>query len=206
MNRDVVRAAVSIDDIRPDLLSALPHLRAFAMSLTGDIGRADDLVQETIVRALGHLHQFEAGTNLQGWMFTILRNQFHTSFRRQRRECEDPDGTYALKCAVPPSQEAGLDFADLRLALAKLAPRQREALVLVAAEGMTYEEVAEICCSKIGTIKSRVNRARRRLADLLGYCKPDEIGPSAVIQAALIDAESRSPRPTGERLLFAAEA
>jgi Sigma-70 region 2 len=93
MNQDAVTAAVSIEDIRPDLLSALPHLRAFAMSLTGDIDRADDLVQETIVRALGHLHQFEAGTNLQGWMFTILRNQFHTSFRRQRRECEDPDGT-----------------------------------------------------------------------------------------------------------------
>jgi RNA polymerase sigma-70 factor (ECF subfamily) len=176
---------VVLDDVRPELFAALPHLRAFAISLTGDLDRADDLVQEAVVRALSHLHQFRRGTNFQGWMFTILRNQFHSNFRKRRHEIEDADGAYAAKFAVPPEQGGHLDLGDFRNALAKLTPEQREAILLIGAEGLTYEETAEICGTKVGTIKSRVNRARRRLAELLGYDKLDEIGPDGVLQAAL---------------------
>ena len=176
---------VVLADIRQDLFSALPHLRAFAISLTGDVDRADDLVQEAVVRGLSHLHQFKRGTNFQGWMFTILRNQFHSAFRKRRREVEDADGIYAAKVAIPPEQGAYLDFTDFRNALGKLSPEQREALLLIGAEGLTYEETAVICNTKVGTIKSRVNRARKRLAEILGLEEIDEIGPDRVVQAAL---------------------
>jgi RNA polymerase sigma-70 factor (ECF subfamily) len=176
---------VRMEDVRQELFSALPHLRAFAISLTGDIDRADDLVQEAVVRGLSHLHQFRRGTNFQGWMFTILRNQFHSNYRKRRREVEDADGAYAAKFAIAPEQGAHLDFGDFRMALKKLSPEQREAILLIGAEGLSYEETAEICNTKVGTIKSRVNRARKRLAELLGYEKLDEIGPDRVVQAAL---------------------
>src|SRR5215208_1968423 len=126
---------VVLADIRQDLFSALPHLRAFAISLTGDVDRADDLVQETVVRALSHLHQFERGTNFQGWMFTILRNQFHTIYRKRRREVEDTDGVYAGRLAVAPEQGSYLELGDLQKALAKLSVEQREAILLIGAEG-----------------------------------------------------------------------
>jgi RNA polymerase sigma-70 factor, ECF subfamily len=180
-------APAHVEDIRQELFAALPHLRAFAISLTGDVDRADDLVQEAVVRGLSHLHQFKRGTNFQGWMFTILRNQFHSNYRKRRREVEDADGVYASKFAIAPEQGAHLDFGDFRAALAKLSPEQREAILLIGAEGLTYEETAEICNTKVGTIKSRVNRARKRLAELLGYEKIDEIGPDGVVQAALHD-------------------
>ena len=183
----VSEAPVVLDDIRQDLFAALPHLRAFAISLTGDVDRADDLVQEAVVRGLSHLHQFRRGTNFQGWMFTILRNQVHSTYRKRRREVEDADGAYAAKVAIPPEQGAHLDFADFRGALAKLSPEQREAILLIGAEGLTYEETAVICGTKVGTIKSRVNRARKRLAELLGLEEIDEIGPDRVVQAALRD-------------------
>jgi RNA polymerase sigma-70 factor (ECF subfamily) len=173
------------DEIRSMLMSALPHLRAFAISLTNDVERADDLVQEAVVRALGHLHQFEPGTNFQGWMFTILRNQFHSLYRKRRREVEDVDGMYASRIAVPPEQDGHLDFSDLRAALAELSPEQREAILLVGAEGLSYEETAEICGVPVGTTKSRVNRARKRLSELLGYDEREEAGPSAFLLAAL---------------------
>jgi RNA polymerase sigma-70 factor, ECF subfamily len=178
-------SSVTVDDVRQDLFAALPHLRAFAISLTGDIDRADDLVQEAVVRGLSHLHQFRLGTNFQGWMFTILRNQFHSAYRKRRREIEDADGAYAAKVAVAPEQGPHLDFTDFRSALYKLSAEQREALLLIGAEGLTYEETAVICATKVGTIKSRVNRARRRLAELLGLDALDEIGPDRVLQAAL---------------------
>lgn len=169
---------------RAALLAALPSLRAFAISLTGDVERADDLVQNAILRALTNLHRFERGTNLQAWMFTILRNQFHTDYRKSKREVEDPDGVFAAKLSTVPDQGAHLDFQDFRAALAQLSPDQREAILLVGAEGFSYEEAAQICATKVGTIKSRVNRARSRLAELLGYGSV-EIGPESIFQAAL---------------------
>ena len=173
------------DEIRDGILSALPHLRAFAISLTGNVERADDLVQDTIVRGLHFINQFERGTNLQGWLFTILRNQFHTNHRKRKREVEDADGIFASKLSVIPEQGGHLEFEDFRLALAKLSPDQREAILLIGAEGFTYEEAAVICRTKVGTIKSRVNRARTRLAEILGYDDIGEIGPDQLVRAAL---------------------
>ena len=157
------------DDIRHGILAAIPSLRAFAISLGGNSHTADDLVQETIVRALAHLDSFEPGTNLKGWLFTILRNHFHTLYRNRRREVEDPDGIHALMLTAPPEQDGHVNFEDLKVALVRLTVEQREALLLVAAEGVSYDEAAAICGTRPGTIKSRVNRARNRLAEMMGY-------------------------------------
>lgn len=155
-------------DIKSDLISAIPNLRAFAVSLSGNADRADDLVQETLVKAWSNLGSFTEGTNLTAWLFTILRNIYYSEFRRRRRETDDPDGVMASKMISPPAQNAHMDFQDFRSALQKLPPEQREAIILVAASGMSYEEAAKICGCAPGTMKSRVNRARNRLQDLLG--------------------------------------
>jgi len=179
------RSTASDPEIRKAMLAALPHLRAFSISLTGNVERADDLVQDTVVRALGFIDRFEPGTNLQAWMFTILRNQFHSAYRKRKREVEDVDGLFAAKLTSIPDQDAHLEFDDFAEALATISPDQREAILLVGAEGFTYEEAAAICNTKVGTIKSRVNRARTRLAELLGYDEVADIGPDRIIQAAL---------------------
>jgi RNA polymerase sigma-70 factor, ECF subfamily len=171
--------------LRDALLSAVPSLRAFAISLTNDFNRADDLVQDTLVRALAHIDRFERGTNLNAWLFTILRNLFHSEYRKRRREVDDPEGTYAGRLKAHPEQQSHLDFEDFRGALAKLPPDQREALLLVGAEGMSYEDAAAICQVAVGTIKSRVNRARARLAQILQLDEGDEIGPDGVTKAVL---------------------
>jgi RNA polymerase sigma-70 factor, ECF subfamily len=161
------------DELRASLLKAIPHLRAFAISLTGKVDQADDLVQEAIMRGLSHLDSFTPGTDLQAWLFTILRNLFYTSLRKRRREVEDPDGVIAGMLSTAPEQHGRLDLNDLRTALGKLSVEQREALLLVGAEGMSYEEAAAICEVNIGTIKSRINRARTRLAELLDVADTD---------------------------------
>ena len=171
--------------LRDELLKTLPHLRAFAISLSGSIDRADDLVQETLVRALANVDRFQPGTCLQAWLFTILRNLFHTEFRKRRREVEDPDGLMASRLSVMPNQNGRLEFQDLRVALAKLPSDQREALLLVSAEGFSYEETAQITGAQLGTIKSRVNRARTRLAELMNVNDPDDLGPDRLVQAVL---------------------
>jgi RNA polymerase sigma-70 factor (ECF subfamily) len=171
--------------IRDQLVAAIPSLRAFAISLTGNPDRADDLVQDTLVKAWTHLDRFERGTNLNAWLFTILRNGFFSEHRKRVREVEDVDGTYASRLVTIPDQGAHLDFDDFRKALMKLSMDQREALLLVGAQGFAYEEAAAICGCAVGTIKSRVNRARIRLAELLAVEAHDEIGSDQIIMAAL---------------------
>ncbi|MFE1602722.1 sigma-70 family RNA polymerase sigma factor [Methylobacterium sp. ID0610] len=171
-------------EFRDGLLSALPSLRAFALSLTNNAARADDLVQDTILRAWQNQHRFQPGTNLNAWLFTILRNAFYSEQRKRMREVQDEDGSYAARLFTAPDQGHRLDVQDLRAGLAKLPPDQREALILVGAEGLSYEEVARICGVAIGTIKSRVNRARNRLADLLGYTE-DDLSSDRMIQSAM---------------------
>src|SRR5215217_8614183 len=149
------------------MLAAVPSLRAFAISLIGDAHRADDLVQDTILRAWANLDRFEVGTNLNAWLFTILRNGFYSQHRKKRREVEDPDGSYAGRLWAPPEQHAKCDVQDMLKALAKLPVEHREALLLVVAEGLSYEDAAHVCGVPVGTIKSRVNRARAGLARLL---------------------------------------
>jgi RNA polymerase sigma-70 factor (ECF subfamily) len=152
---------------RDGLIAAIPGLRAFGISLTGRADRADDLVQETLMKAWKHHESFETGTNLKAWLYTILRNEFYSQMRKQSREVEDVDGIHSGQVAVPPEQHGHLDMSDLKTALAKLPNDQREAIILVGASGFSYDEAAEICNVAVGTIKSRVNRARLRLGELM---------------------------------------
>ena len=171
--------------MREAMLAALPSLRAFALSLTNAREVADDLVQDTLVRALANLHQFQPGTNMGAWLFTILRNIFYSQCRRAKHEVEDPEGSYAGRLSTAPDQNARCDVQDMLKALAKLPLEQREALILVAAEGLSYEEAAHICGAATGTIKSRVSRGRVRLAELLAIRGTDDLAPDRVTQAAL---------------------
>jgi RNA polymerase sigma-70 factor, ECF subfamily len=121
---------------------------------------------------------------MQAWLFTILRNQFHTGYRKRRREVEDPDGQYAAKLAAAPTQDAYINLKDLGTALLQIPVEQREAVLLVAG-GISYEEAAQICGVAIGTIKSRVNRARHALAERLSIADTEDIGVDRVMKAAL---------------------
>lgn len=171
--------------VRDALLAAVPSLRAFAISLSGSVDRADDLVQDTLMRALANIDRFEPGTNLHAWLFTILRNLFHSEYRKRRREVEDVDGAYAARLATAPEQGARLDFNDFRTALAKLPTDQREALLLVGAASLSYEDAAQVMNCAIGTVKSRVNRARSRLVQLLALENAEDLGPDRLTRAAL---------------------
>ena len=171
--------------IRDQVLGTVPSLRAFAISLCGNIDRADDLVQETLLRALAHIDSFEPGTNMPAWLFTILRNLFRSEYRKRRREVEDADGRYAETLKSHPEQTGRVEFEEFRAALAKLPSDQREALILVGASGFSYDDAAAICGCAVGTIKSRVNRARTRLADLLAIDSVDDFGPDRATRAVL---------------------
>jgi RNA polymerase sigma-70 factor (ECF subfamily) len=171
--------------LRDQMLSLLPNLRAFAFSLTNNPAWADDLVQDTIVRAWANLARFERGTNLGAWLFTILRNSFYSQYRKRRHEVEDPEGAYCEHLTALPEQESALDFATLRRALVQLPPEQRVAVILVGAEGRSYEDAASVCGVAVGTIKSRVNRARTHLAMLLQMKDRHDLGPDRLMQAVL---------------------
>ena len=151
-----------------ELLTTIPSLRAFARSLGATPDRADDLVQETLIKAWANQQSFVQGTNLKTWLFTILRNTAYSEYRKRWREVEDADGSYAAGLVTEPSQIAHLDMADFKSALTAVPQEQREALVLIGASGFSYDEAAKICGCAVGTIKSRVNRARQRLAATLG--------------------------------------
>jgi RNA polymerase sigma-70 factor, ECF subfamily len=171
--------------LRDAMLALIPNLRAFAISLCGNHEQADDLVQETLLKAWGHLDAFQEGTNLRAWLFTILRNSYFSVLRKRRLEVEDTDGKKAASLSVAPAQQGHLDMQDLRKALNLLPPDQREALVLVGAAGMSYEEAAEIAHCAVGTVKSRVNRGRSKLASLLGVDGADAFGPDLATEAII---------------------
>ncbi|KAA6405429.1 hypothetical protein DPQ22_05075 [Candidatus Tokpelaia sp.] len=171
---------------RREMLSLLPGLRAFAVSLAGNKDQADDLLQDTIMRAWGKQESFTMGTNMKAWLFTILRNEFYSQMRKQKREVQDTDGIYANNLAVHPAQYGALDLQDFKRALDKLPPDQREAIILIGASGFSYEEAAEICRCAIGTIKSRVSRARLRLQNLLSIEGENDYGPDKAAKASAI--------------------
>jgi RNA polymerase sigma-70 factor (ECF subfamily) len=173
------------DSLRDEIVAALPKLRAFATSLTGHSDRADDLVQDTIVRAWGNIDRFGRGTNLNPWLFTILRNLFHSEYRKRKCEVEDADGSYAARLRTHPDQHSRLDFEDFRAALATLPLYQREALLMVGTHGMGYEEAAQVCDVAVGTVEHRVKRARFRLASLLQLSGEADLGPDDLTKAAL---------------------
>lgn len=168
------------DEFRVELLATIPNLRAFAMSLCGNVDRADDLVQEALVKAWNKRDSFEMGTNLKAWMFTILRNEFYSTMRKRGREVSDSDGLYTARLAGHPEQDGKLDYQDFRIAMAKLPEDQREAIVLVGASGFSYEEAATVCGCAVGTVKSRVSRARAKLAELLDVDGSSAYGPDGV--------------------------
>jgi RNA polymerase sigma-70 factor (ECF subfamily) len=163
-------------DFVQELLNSMRPLRAFAISLTHDVDRAEDLVQSTLLKACDRRNRFEQGTCLQAWLFTILKNDFYTEHRKRKREVEDIEGSYAARLISMPEQLSGLELQDLSKALSQLPPWQREVLLLIGAEGISYEEIAGRQHVSVGTIKSRVNRARHHLADILGLGPEDVIG------------------------------
>ena len=179
-------ASISSTEFGEALLTQVPGMRAFAMSLCGNIDRADDLVQDALVRAWAARDSFAAGTNMRAWLFTILRNSYFGELRKRRREVEDPDNVLALALSTPGEQESRMEFAEFKEALSRLPPDQREVLILVGASGFSYEETAEIVGVAIGTIKSRLNRARDKLSRMLSIepaqsadRKPDAIAASS---------------------------
>jgi RNA polymerase sigma-70 factor (ECF subfamily) len=151
-------------DSRAELVALLPDLRGYARFLAGRSVEADDLVQEALARALAALGQLRPGSNLRAWSFVILRNVFFEQTRRRRTERAALErGALAHETAAP-AQHAHSELADLQRCIFTLPPLQREALVLVGAQGMSYEEAAEICGVPAGTVKARVSRARAALA------------------------------------------
>jgi RNA polymerase sigma-70 factor, ECF subfamily len=154
-------------DWRDDVIALIPALRAFAWSISRNGSDADDLVQDTLIKAWRHRERFEPGTNLRAWLFTILRNTYYTTMVRRRREVRDEDDQHANSLSSAPTQEWRLAILALQSALEQLPEEHREAIVLVGAAGLSYEEAAELCGCALGTIKSRVNRARGRLMKIM---------------------------------------
>jgi RNA polymerase sigma-70 factor (ECF subfamily) len=152
--------------LRQELVKWIPNLRAFALSLTQSAQHSDDLVQDTLVKALANLDKFEMGTNMRAWLFTILRNSFYNEIRHKKYHQtatldEIDPGALDLRA----TQEKYIEFQDVLKGLSQLVPEQREAIILIAAEGLSYEEAAAICKCPVGTVKSRLSRARRRLEE-----------------------------------------
>lgn len=150
---------------RDQLLDAIPALRAFALALTSDVDRVDDLIQDTLLRAWTHSDKFRRGTNQKAWLRTILRNSFYSQQRRRKREVEDPDESLAKSLFSLPEQEQNVDLHRIGQNLALLPANQREAFILVCAQGFSYAEAAKMCGAAEGTIKTRVRCARIRLME-----------------------------------------
>lgn len=155
------------DEFKDQLAQVIPHLRAFGRSLSGSRDLADDLVQETLLKAWAARKRFQAGTNMRAWTFIILRNLFLSQMRRARFKGEWDEITASKMLAAPASQDRHVELTDMQRALLHLPQPQREALILVGAGGFAYEEAAEICGCAVGTIKSRVARGRVALEALL---------------------------------------
>jgi RNA polymerase sigma-70 factor (ECF subfamily) len=170
---------------RDDVVALIPALRAFAWSLSHNSSDADDLVQDTLIKAWTHRDKFELGTNLRAWLFTILRNTYYTAVVRRRREVRDETGKYAATLSTGATQDWSVAVRSLQGALAQLPDEHREALILVGAAGLSYEEAAEICGCALGTIKSRVNRARARLLKIMDAEEPADTFAGEAPTAAL---------------------
>jgi RNA polymerase sigma-70 factor (ECF subfamily) len=180
------------DDPRDRLAGAVPKLRAFAISLTRDVSKADDLVQETILKAWSNMDKFDPRTNLDAWLFTILRNTFYSSLRKTRREVQDTDGIHAAQLSEKPAHDSRLAFNDFQRAFDTLSPEHREVLILVGASGFSCEEAAAMMGVAIGTVKSRASRARKRLAEILQLEDGEDMfsGTDGATQAVVLRASA----------------
>ncbi|MFN3815768.1 sigma-70 family RNA polymerase sigma factor [Brevundimonas sp.] len=187
------------DAFKTQLVALIPHLRAFARTLAGDPTAADDLAQDAMMKAWDARASYQMGTNMKAWTFMILRNQFYSEKRRSWRQSQlDQEAAERTLVAVD-DPEAPVALDELRLALASLPEEQREALVLVGAGGFAYEEAAEICNCAVGTVKSRVSRARRALQQTLergGYARDGKAAGDAM-RSILADADRLSAQRQG---------
>ena len=165
--------------LRDDILAHVPRLRALAITLSRNIDRADDLVQDTLLRALANIDSFEPGTNLSAWLFTILRNLFRSQYRKRMREVDYDEDNHVVKTA--PAQLDRLQYEEFWRALWQLAPEHREILMLVVASNISYADAAAICGCAVGTVKSRVNRARQTR----GCVGDGGKGPDSITRAVL---------------------
>ncbi|MEQ1754421.1 MAG: sigma-70 family RNA polymerase sigma factor [Micropepsaceae bacterium] len=160
---------------RSEMIALIPFLRAFARTLSGHRDEADDLCQETLAKAWQSRGSYQMGTNLKAWLFMILRNQFYSNKRRSWRQQPWHDGDLDKTQPHLDVQSAKLDLADLSRALRLLSDEQREALILVGAGGFSYEEASTICGCALGTIKSRIARARTTLHQALDSSHPNTL-------------------------------
>lgn len=158
-----------------EMVAQMPYLRAFAVSLSGSYSVADDLVQDTLVKAWSHADSFQPGTNFRAWLVTILRNTYFSQYRKRAREVQDSDNLHAEQIPVKGGQESNVAMQDVQKALDKLAPEHREILLMIGITELSYEEAAEICNVAVGTVKSRLNRARAKLAEHLGLTGADQL-------------------------------
>jgi RNA polymerase sigma-70 factor (ECF subfamily) len=172
--------AAETPSFKREMLATLPSLRVCALSFPANHDKADDLVQDTVMKAWAKQSSFEMGTNIKAWLFTILRNEFYSQMRKRGREVQDSDGAFTERLSVHPSQYGSMDLEDFKKALAQLPDDQREAVILIGASGFSYEEAAAICDCAVGTMKSRVSRARSRLTDILKVSGESDYGPDAV--------------------------
>lgn len=181
-------APLSDADFHAKLTAAIPHLRAFARSLCGNRDMADDLSQETLLKAWAARDHFVAGTSFNAWTFTILRNVYFGQIRRQRFVGDYDEVEAERLLNTPASQQGGLEATDVLRALATLPAAQREVLILAAVGHVSYEEMAEICGVAIGTIKSRIARARAALSSVIeGGVMPD-FRHNFVLKGEVLDA------------------
>lgn len=198
----VAKSPTASDEFYRHLIDCLPHLKAFARVLCRHHDLVDDLVQDAVVRALAAANQFQEGTNFKAWMFTILRNQNITTFRRQRiTPASIDDVGYEVALAAP--QEDALVMEDLDEAVKQLSPLRREALILVVVHGLSYEEAAEVCGCAVGTIKSRVARARAELHEMVMGSDEESATPSkprkVTRRTTIVDAGASAPVSVGSR-------
>ncbi len=172
----VVASAPAEQSLRRDMLRALPSIRTCAKSLCGTADQADDIVQETIAKALANIHTFRAGTKMTAWLVTIARNVFLTVCRKRARDIAYAnDLAWAAPRSMRPEQEGRVQYFKTAEMLLRLPAEQREALLLVGGSGLSNEDAAKRCGVAVGTIKSRVHRARQRLSNMM-HAEPGDFG------------------------------
>lgn len=177
-------------DPKDELVTHLPALRAFALSLTRNRATADDMMQDTVLKAWTNMDKFKPGTNMRAWLFTILRNNYYSSRRKLNREVPDIDNAFSDTLSVKPDHDGRLQMMDFKAAFDQLADEHREALILVGASGFTYEEAAETCGVATGTMKSRINRARAKLTELLKLDDDDALELTDSVTMAVVGSRS----------------
>jgi len=182
--------------VTQDMVALVPQMHTFARSLCRDGVRADDLVQEALARALANIDRFRPGTNLKAWLFTIVRNEHYSQLRRRKFEAVGVDTDSLPEPSVPPDHDGDLELRDLNRALSTLSSGQRTALILVSASGFSYEEAARICGCAVGTIKSRVARARDTLMAILDGRKVADVGADDEVQVPSMAHRAPAMRPT----------